>query len=148
MARARIGVWLVGARGGVATTSVLGLTALRKGLAGHQGLVSQLPLFEDLQLASWKDFAVGGHDIRPTSLLAEAEKLHQVSRALDEGLIARCKSDLQKIDRNIRPGILFNVGRTIEGLAAEELRDVDETPRQAIARVQQDLNEFVAEQGV
>lgn len=148
MARARIGIWLVGARGGVATTSIVGLSALRKELVGHQGLVSQLPPFLDLPLAGWKDFVVGGHDIRSSSLLAEAEKLHEVSRALDKDLIARCKSDLQQIDRRIRPGVLFNVGRTIEGLAAEELRGSQETPRQAIARVQEDLNAFVAEQGV
>ena len=148
MARPRIGVWLLGARGGVATTSILGLSALRKELVDDRGLVSQLSAFEGLDLVPWKDIVIGGHDIRETSLLAEAEKLHEVSRAVDASLIARCKSDLKKIDRNIRPGVLFNVGRTIKGLASDELRGRRESPREAIERVQQDLRDFVAKQRV
>ncbi len=43
MARSRIGIWFPGAKGGVATTALVGLAALKKGLIGGAGLVSQLP---------------------------------------------------------------------------------------------------------
>src|SRR5262245_13089471 len=110
MARSRIGVWLIGARGGVATTVIVGLVALKKGLAGSQGLVSTLPQFADLDLCDWKDLVVGGHDIRNVTLFDEAMQLNNASHVIGADLIQKCKSDLDKIDRNIRPGVLINVG--------------------------------------
>ena len=59
MARSRIGMWLIGAKGGVATTALVGLTALKKGLIASAGLVSELPQFAGLKLAEWNAFAVG-----------------------------------------------------------------------------------------
>jgi myo-inositol-1-phosphate synthase len=142
MARRRTGVWLIGAKGGVATTVIVGLVALRKGLAGDQGLVTQLPLFAGLDLADWKDLVIGGHEIRSVTLHDEALKLHRESHALDDQLIARCKADLDRIDRNIVPGTLLNVGPTIEKFADESLRKRVETPRETIARLQDDLRHF------
>jgi myo-inositol-1-phosphate synthase len=134
---------LLGAYGGVAATTTVGLIALRKGIAGNDGLVSQLPQFADLDLAGWDDFVVGGHDIRTTTMHDEAMKLFSLSRAIDDSLIARCKSDLDRIDKNIRPGVLFNVGATIEKFADEPLRQRREAPRASIERVQEDLTAFV-----
>src|SRR5262245_41118713 len=114
MARRRIGIWLVGAKGGVASTATVGLVALQKGLVGSQGLVTQLPRFSGLDLVEWKELVVGGHDIRATSLFDEAMQMHRVSRAIDGQLIEQCRGELDKIDKNIRPGTIFNVGPTIE----------------------------------
>ena len=50
MSRQRIGVWFIGAFGGVGTTATAGLFALQKGLAGTAGLVSEQPRFADLAL--------------------------------------------------------------------------------------------------
>lgn len=144
MASRRIGIWLLGAKGGVATTAIVGLAALRKGLIGNHGLVSQLPQFAELDLADWNDFFVGGHDIRKTTLYDEALKLHEVSHVIDRHVIDGVKDELEAIDANIRAGVLFNVGKTIEGLADESLLSNIETPRESITRVQNDLKEFVA----
>lgn len=143
MARRKIGIWFIGARGGVATTTIVGLTALRRGLAGTIGLVTELPLFERAGLAGWGDFVIGGHEIRETSLFEEAQQLVNVSGVLGAELVAKCKSDLDKIDKNIRPGTLLNVGGTIEQFATTELRAKKETSRETIARVQSDLRQFV-----
>ena len=121
---------------------IVGLVALRKGLTGDQGLVTQLPLFGDLDLADWRDVVIGGHEIRSVTLYDEAMKLHRESHAIDDQLIARCKSELDRIDRNIVPGTLLNVGSTIEKFADEPLRKRAETPREAIERIQQDLKQF------
>ncbi len=136
-------MWLLGAKGGVATTATVGLVALRKKLVDDCGLVSMLPRFADLDLPDWRDFVVGGHDIRKTTLHEEAVKLHEVSHALDPRIISKCKTDLDRIDANIRPGVLFNVGSTIEGLADRSLTRKREAPRAAIERVQDDLRKFV-----
>ena len=66
MTRRRVGLWLVGAFGGVGTTITLGLAAMARGLADRTGLVTELPLFRDLPLPEPGDFVVGGHDIRST----------------------------------------------------------------------------------
>ena len=146
MARRRIGIWLIGAKGGVAATATVGLVALQKGLVGNQGLVTQLPRFSGLDLAEWKEFVVGGHDIRASSLFDEAMQMCRVSRAIDGQLIEQCKTELDKIDKNIRPGTIFNVGPTIEQFAEKPLREKRESPREAIGRIQQDLTNFVKEQ--
>src|SRR5579871_371425 len=102
MARARIGLWLIGAKGGVATTVLTGLTALKKGLIGNAGLVTTLPRFEALGLVDWKDLIVGGHDIRPGRLYDEALRMHTESRAIDVDLLRQCKPELDKIEKNLR----------------------------------------------
>lgn len=145
MARARIGIWLIGAKGGVASTATVGLTALKKGLIGNAGLVSELPEFQGIGLTPWKDFVIGGHEIRDVRLYDEAMRMHTESRAIDGGVLAKCKSDLDKIDRQIRPGTTYNVGATIEKLASPEIRGRRETPRQVIERVQADLKAFADE---
>jgi myo-inositol-1-phosphate synthase len=145
MARAKQGIWIIGARGGVATTAILGLTALKRSLVGEQGLVSRLPKFQGLDLPDWKEFVVGGHEIRDTQLADEAGDLCRISHAVDEKLIKRCGRELAKIDRNIRPGTLHQVGPVIEQLAAPAFRFPSETPRAAIERLQQDMRAFAAE---
>ena len=44
MNRPRVGIWFIGAFGGVATTAGLGIAALRRGLTQTTGLVTELPL--------------------------------------------------------------------------------------------------------
>ncbi len=143
MARPKLGLWLIGAKGGVATTVAVGLTALRRGLTETTGLVSALPQFAGLDFAEWSDFTLGGHEIREAALFAEAQQLVRGNHALSGELVGKLKGDLDKLDKNTRSGTLHNVGPTIEGLADAALRRTKETPRGAIERLQNDLREFV-----
>jgi len=147
MARTRIGIWLIGAKGGVAATTIVGLTALREQLIDGTGLVSQLPQFQGLGLAGWGDFVVGGHEIRSVALVDEAMRLVSESRSVTPELFARCAAELGRIEARIRPGTIVNVGKTIGALAAPEIPR-DESPRQAVDRVQRDLAEFIAAEEV
>ncbi|HXT59860.1 MAG TPA: inositol-3-phosphate synthase [Pirellulales bacterium] len=142
MARARIGIWLIGAKGGVASTATVGLIALQKGLIANAGLVSELPEFQQIGLTPWKNFVLGGHEIRDVRSYDEALRLHSESRVIDGGVLAKCKSELDKLEGRIRPGTVLNVGSTIEQLAGAEVRNRRESARQAIERVQADLKEF------
>jgi myo-inositol-1-phosphate synthase len=142
MPRKKLGLWLIGAKGGVATTVTVGLLALRKGLVGSQGLVSELPQFAGLDLAGWSDFTLGGHEIRETTLADAAGQLAANNHALDSDLVARLKGDLDKLDRQIVPGTLWNVGSTIESLADPSVKKLRESPRAAIERIQADLKSF------
>ena len=147
MSNSRIGIWLIGAKGGVASTAIVGLAALKRRLVGAAGLVSQLPQFQRAGLADWADFVVAGHEIRAAPLMHEALRLATESRTTTVEVIQQCRAELEEIDRRIRPGTLFNVGPTIAALADADLPR-DETPRQIIARLAGDFAEFVRAEGL
>jgi myo-inositol-1-phosphate synthase len=146
MARRRIGVWLVGAKGGVASTAQVGLAALKKGLISNAGLVSQLEQFAPLELVDFKDLVVGGHDIRSGGIYDEARKMWTDSRAIPPELLEKVKPDLDKTDKLVRPGTIHNVGPTITKLASDPIRKLKETPRAIIERLQADMRAFAEEQ--
>jgi myo-inositol-1-phosphate synthase len=133
---------LIGAKGGVASTATVGLTALQKGLIGQAGLVSELDQFAPLKLANWNDFVIGGHEIRDVRSYDEALRMHHESRAIDLGILEKCKPELDEVDARIRPGTLLNVGSTIASLAGDEAQRTQEGARAAIERIQNDLRSF------
>jgi myo-inositol-1-phosphate synthase len=141
MTKPRIGIWLIGAKGGVATTAIMGLCALKRGLVGNSGLVSELPQFKDAGLAGWDDFLVGGHEIRDLPLSKEAQRMAAESRAVDPRLVDECRDELLAIDRRIRPGTIHKSGRTIARLASDKVPR-RESPRQAVERLQRDMSRF------
>jgi myo-inositol-1-phosphate synthase len=146
MSRRRIGIWFIGARGGVAATATLGLLALEKQLVGNVGLVSCLPRFAELDLAHWDEFLVGGHEIRGGSIGEAVDRLHSESHVFDAAVVNACRGELAAIDARIRPGSLANSGPTIAGLASTSMRDfTTETAADAIRRLQNDLRTFQAE---
>ena len=147
MSDRRVGIWLIGARGGVGCTAILGLAALKKGLIAPDGLVSCLPQFRQLGLSDWGDFVVGGHEIRSLSLFEEAMRMATENRIAPPALVEQCRDELEQIDGRIRPGTIQNVGPTIAALADESVPR-DETPRQAIARLGRDMAAFVQAEGL
>jgi myo-inositol-1-phosphate synthase len=147
MADARIGVWFIGAKGGVASTAILGLIALKRQLVEPIGLTCQLPQFGQLGLADWQQFAIGGHDIRRAPLIDGVVEMAAQSRTALPAIAEQCRDELTQIDRRIRPGTIFGVGGTIAALADADVPR-DETPREAVARVGRDMAEFVSAEGL
>jgi len=146
MSSPRIGIWFIGARGGVAATATLGLVALQKGLIDSVGLVSALPQLARLDLAPWNAFVVGGHEIREGTLLDALARLQSDSRVLESSLIEACGGELQTIDQRVRPGTLAHCGTTIESLAGPRMRQFAAEPAvTTLQRLQQDLREFQRE---
>ena len=133
----RIGIWLIGSKGGVATTTIVGLIALKKGLVPTTGLVSELPEFAPLDLASWDDFVIGGHEIRGVSLCREAYRVCGEMRAASREVIDQCREELDGIDARIRPGTTWNCGPTISSLADLEMPR-EKTPREIVDRLKAD----------
>jgi myo-inositol-1-phosphate synthase len=142
MSDRRIGLWLIGAFGGVGSTAALGLAALHQRLAGSTALMTELPLFAPLDLDPLDHFAVGGHDIRHTDFQQAVGDLHRRSNIFDETLIQACQPLLASWSRNVRPGTVQSTGSTIEQLADLPEARRAETPRAAIERMQQDLRHF------
>ena len=149
MSQPRTGLWLIGARGGVAATVILGLEALKKQRVGTVGLVSALEEFQSLDFALWDSFVVGGHEIRAGSLRDSLTRLSSESRVLDASLIEGCRSELAAVDERICVGSLANCGSTIAGLAGKTDNHADsESAQDAIRRLQRDLRNFQTEAAV
>jgi len=55
----RVGLWLIGALGGVSSTAVLGLSALTRKLTDTTSLVTASPLFRGVDLDDFGSFVIG-----------------------------------------------------------------------------------------
>jgi myo-inositol-1-phosphate synthase len=142
MTKRRVGLWLIGAFGGVASTATLGSAALRRGLTDQTSLVTALPLCNGLDLDGPAEFVVGGHDIRRGSFRQAVGELHQRSNIIDAATIDACLPDLDLWSENVRPGTVLNAGATIEHLADLPEAQRAETARAAIERIKVDLQAF------
>ncbi|MEV6608008.1 inositol-3-phosphate synthase [Kutzneria sp. NPDC051319] len=107
----RTGVWLVGARGSVATTAITGAAAISAGLTAPTGCVTELEPFRRLGLAAFGELVFGGHDVVETGLVKRAEQLAQAG-VLPAGLVEPVRADLLAADERIRPGAGPGDGRT------------------------------------
>ncbi|PSK98048.1 myo-inositol-1-phosphate synthase [Murinocardiopsis flavida] len=99
----RTGVWLIGARGSVATTAIAGAAALRTG-APATAMVTEAPGFPADGLPRTADLVFGGHDIAHTTLAKRAEQL-AAAGVLPAGLPDRVRAELDAADARIRPGV-------------------------------------------
>lgn len=142
MSNRRVGLWLVGAFGGVGTTVALGLAALRRKRIDTTSMVTALPLFAGVDLDEFDQFVLGGHDIRRTSFREAVQSLQQRSNIFDSGLVEACGEDLDAWGSNVRPGTILNAGSTIAKLAdLPEVHQVNSL-QAAVTRIQTDLKEF------
>ena len=148
-ANEKIGVWLIGAWGGVSTTVAVGLASLQQGLSEETGLVSALPQFSGLGLIDWDRLVIGGHEIRQSSYREAADELQRNARVFDSRTLDAIAPRLVEFDANVKPGTLINVGATIESLADEPAKgNLGESPATAIPRIIDDLAEFRQRNGL
>ena len=144
MTRRRVGLWLVGAFGGVGTTITLGLAAMARGLADRTGLVTGLPQFQDLPLPEPEDFVVGGHELRRTTFGESAEEFRRSSGVFDPSWLTACQDDLAAASARVRPAPRLGLNPAIIRLADWDAPKPARTPRQAVDSIAADLREFIA----
>jgi myo-inositol-1-phosphate synthase len=102
--RERVGLWLVGAGGNVATTVAVGLGALRRGLVPPVGLATEQPPLTDLGLLPLGDLVLGGHEQGARRPSETARRLAGGDRLFDPALVEAVGEDLAAFDAEIRPG--------------------------------------------
>ncbi|MEV5776945.1 inositol-3-phosphate synthase [Streptomyces antimycoticus] len=129
----RTGVWLIGARGSVATTAVAGCAAVAGGLQPATGMVTETAPFVDSGLPALADLVFGGHDTATTPLPKRAEAL-AADGVLPHGLPAAVRAELAAADAAVRPG----GPQPGDGRAEEEL----------IAAFAADLTDFLRTHGL
>lgn len=138
----KIGLWLIGAAGNVATTVAVGLAALRRGLAPSLGLMTESAPINRLRLVSPDDIVLGGHEISRRTASQTAEQLADESRIFSQHLLHAVKADLAQYDRDIRTGRVVCCGTAIERLATRAGAKSSASARAIIDRLRADLRDF------
>jgi myo-inositol-1-phosphate synthase len=128
----RLGVWLIGARGAVATTTIVGTIAVRRGHTGTVGLVTETDALVGSGLAPLDKLVFGGHDVLDTPLVKAAHALCRDVGPLSPELVRLIEDDLASSEQHLRlaPAI-------VDG----------EPPREFVRAVQRDLEAFRALSG-
>ncbi|WDV55700.1 inositol-3-phosphate synthase [Streptomyces coeruleorubidus] len=129
----RVGVWLIGARGSVATTVVAGCAAVTAGLHPPTGMVTETPPFAGSGLPALSSLVFGGHDTLDCPLPKRAEAL-AAGGVLPPGLTSAVTAELAAADREIRPG----------GPLAGDTRDAE----QLINAFAADIQDFARRHGL
>jgi myo-inositol-1-phosphate synthase len=141
----KIGVWLVGARGRLASTVIVGARAIARGLAGREGLVTELPELAALPLVGLDQLVFGGWDVVSKGLLKQAWAMALHERALPADLVVALEKDLRTVERRICPGFLEGGGPATRALAARAYLPRREPLGAAVNRLGDDLDRFRAE---
>ncbi|MFQ5504099.1 MAG: inositol-3-phosphate synthase [Planctomycetota bacterium] len=140
--RSRLGVWLVGARGGLATTLMTGTRAIARGLCAQTGLLTSSGMFAACGLRDLGDVVFGGHDIRQVGTRESALEISRVSATISTELIRKLSADFRKIDAEVRLGCVANSGRAIRSLADAEVREDRRKLRRIVEDLRSDLASF------
>ncbi|MBL8751923.1 MAG: inositol-3-phosphate synthase [Planctomycetes bacterium] len=136
----RLGVWLFGAYGGLATTLVVGTRAIARGLAEPRGLATELPVANGIPFQDLGGIVFGGHEIRDSDYTSAATEIHARTGSLPPELLRPLRKDLAAASRNVVVGAMPNPGRTIASLADRALRH--EKLAVAAERIRADLRAF------
>ncbi|WP_020473038.1 inositol-3-phosphate synthase [Zavarzinella formosa] len=137
----RVGLWLIGAFGGVGSTVAMGLAAMSRGLTSTTGLVTAGPTTSRPDFDAPADFVIGGHDIRKSCFKESALGLNERSGIFTARMIEACSPDLQAWSENVQLGTVLQSNEAITAMASSGLPTAKH-PREAIDRVQADLKAF------
>jgi myo-inositol-1-phosphate synthase len=140
LAPRRVGVWLCGARGSLATTVVLGARAIARGLSGTTGLVTALPELRGLPLIAPSEVVFGGWDVADTRLSEQARVLAVDDRAIPADLPGALAEDLEAVERSLRRGYVPAAGGRAKPARAAAPRR--ESLAAAVTRLGDDLDAF------
>ncbi len=141
--KGRLGVWLIGARGGLGTTTILGALATAKGLSPTTGLLTETPLFSSLPLRPFSDFVFGGYDLRNISTLEAVKETFGETQACLPSWLGKLKRDFARVDGEILLGTLRNSGKAIRALDVDKslLKDKKRLP-EIVGEIRRDLRAF------
>jgi len=138
----KTGVWIFGAKGGLAATVSVGALAIARGLTSPAGLVTERAEMGGLGLISMGDLVFGGHDIRSSSLYDNAYEIYKETGSISFEILHNLKEDIANIDASIKPGILHNCGRAVDNLADPEFVMTAAGPQEFVNQAARDLDDF------
>lgn len=142
------GVMIVGARGHLATTVMVGAAAMRLGLCGDTGMVTALEPFSQLGLVDAGNLVFSGWDIRKVDPASVIQDILGDVGYCDAEKMPLIEADLGAIAKNIFPGSAFNSGEAIQGLAADRSMLNGRRVSQLISELRSDILRFKADNDI
>ena len=122
----KVGIWFVGARGSLATTTTIGAQALASRLVEPTGCVTTLAEVDQRGLPAYENLITGGHDVSEVPLGKRAENL-VAGGVVAPALVDAVGAELSAADKRIRPGVHESTGQraTVGQLTSDitEFRD-------------------------
>ncbi len=134
----KIGLFLVGARGSIATTVMHGLEGLRSGMS-PLGLLTELPEFDGLPWPSLASFRIAGWDI--------AGDVHQTAAGLartgvlPHDIVDLCSSTRERYALSIAPGLPDP--RDAEMADSASRKRLDLPTSEAVQALREDIQEWM-----
>lgn len=141
------GVWLVGAKGNVATMSIVGARAIARGVTDTTGLVTAREPIASLQLPEIDELVFGGHDIRSQSIEQTAIEANRSGNVPNSKTLETVREDLREIENRIRSGTARRCGQVVEDLSDQQLAS-DTTVSEIISQIRTDYTEFIETQNL
>ncbi|MEO6528114.1 MAG: inositol-3-phosphate synthase [Gemmatimonadaceae bacterium] len=134
-------IWIVGARGAIATTLAAGVLAAQRGLIPLEAVLTETQPFVDLGLASLADIELGGCDLAPGTLVESARETLAGVGIFSAATMDVLSPDLARIA--ITRGTLRGGGPAIDALAGSQLAaGAAGTAREIVARIEGDIRAF------
>ena len=113
MTQRRVGLWMIGAFGGVGTTAALGLGGPHPWLdRTHRPRHRPAPL-RGTRPGRAAQFVVGGHDVRRGSFRQTVREMQLRANVFEPSVAEPCLPQLDEWAANVRPGTVLNAGNTI-----------------------------------
>jgi myo-inositol-1-phosphate synthase len=122
---APLGVWLIGARGAVATTTIVGSIALRLGHARLVGLVTESAALRVPGIASLDSLVFGGHDLLDIPLVKSAYGLCRDAGPLSLQLVRTIENELTAAETYLKVAPPLTAGRAPLEFVRAVQRDLD-----------------------
>jgi myo-inositol-1-phosphate synthase len=132
-------IWLIGARGTVASTAAVGTLAVQRGLVPLEGVITESEPFHELPLPRIEDIEFGGCDLIAGTMwdaVSEAAVSVEIFRA---SVLEALAPELRKVP--MTRGIMRGGGEAVRALAPGQ-EHATETARAALARITKDILEF------
>lgn len=138
----KIGLWLIGVKGGISMGVIWGALALRKRLITTVGLVTESEFFNKAALCSLDNIQLGGCDIHHQTLLERAVDFAKESGCNCPELLADISEEIQQLEEDVVLGTATNCGGEISQFADPGLMRQHCTLRQEIGSLQKHLSGF------
>jgi myo-inositol-1-phosphate synthase len=134
-------LWIVGARGSIATTLAVGVLAAQHGLIPLEALLTATEPVARLGLISLEGLVIGGCDLAPGTLAESAHAALAGVGVFPVAMIDALQPDLERIA--ITRGVLRGGGAAIDALAGDErAATASGTARETIDRIVADIRAF------
>ena len=142
----RTGVWLVGARGNVATLAVVGARAVARDQTATTGMVTEMDPVCRLDLPETEELVFAGHDVQSGSLVESARRHQERNSVPDSEVLDAVEDDLAAIDERIQPGTAVNTGTAVSD-HADELK-AERSPRETVDAIRDDFEAFQHDENI